>query len=344
MTLNGLPIYKMTIDEQDDITGVEFISLVDYPAIEVNWVAMSTKSLRLFSADKDKQIVTGPAMIPDLPIYRADAKLGEYYVSFTKEEIEKIARKFNREARTLAINYQHETDSHVESSVILEQWFIQDSSMDKAKALGFDLPVGTWMVTVHFSDRNFWEKEIKSGNVRGFSIEGFLNMQMNKIKESKMEKVKMAEAKTVDGVVVSTPNEGGFEVGAEVFVVDAEGNQTAAPDGEHALENGSIIVVAEGKVAEVKQPEAPVEEAEEALTEEQIEVIENALSKKFSAIEDRIKALEAANEKLSAENKALKDKFSKIPGNAGIQKNDEKPAVKPVRSLQEKLSFLKIKK
>lgn len=333
MTLNGLPIYKMTIDEQDDITGVEFISLVDYPAIEVDWVAMSANKLKLYATDREKQVVTGPAMIPDMPIYRADSKLGEYYVTFSIDEIEKISRKFNREQRTLGVNYQHEPDSQLDNCVILEQWFISDSNMDKAKALGFDLPVGTWMVTVHFSDKMFWEREIKSGNVRGFSIEGFLNMQMNKIKQSKMEKIKMAEAKTVDGILLSTPNEAGFEVGAEVFVSDADGNQTVAADGEYTLENDTVVVVAEGKVAELKQP-APVDES---LTEEQISIIENALSKKFSAIEERIKALEL-------ENQALRDKFSKIPGNAGIQKNDEKPTVKPVRSIQEKLSFLKTKK
>ena len=163
-TLNGLPVYKMTIDENDTISGVEYISLVDRPAIQVDWVAMSNQK-KLYFGDVDKQMLFGPAMIPDLPIYRVDPEIGEYYVSFTKEEIEKIFRKFNKQQRTLGINYQHQNNSQVKSAVITEQWTIMDKQNDYSNTLGFDLPIGTKMVGVYISDKEFWDKEIKSGNV-----------------------------------------------------------------------------------------------------------------------------------------------------------------------------------
>lgn len=335
-TLNGLPVYKMTIDEFDEITGVEYLSLVDQPAIAVNWVAMSENKIKLYAASEDKQIVTGPAMIPNLPIYRVDKKLGEYYVSFDASEIEKIARKFNREQRTLGINYQHQPDSQVDSAVIIEQWFINDTNVDKAKTLGFDLPPGTWMVTAHFADKEFFKKEIRGNNVRGFSIEGYLNLQMSKIKNHKMNKIKMSEINTSEGLVLTTNNEAGFVEGAEVFINDAEGNPTPAPDGQYKLDNGTEITVAEGKITAVSNTDEAPTETEQSkfeLTPEEIAVIGEALG--IPALIKRIEDLEAAKAEMSS-------KFSNLPGSttSATTKNDA-PAIKTKMSLTDKLNAMR---
>ncbi len=246
---NNLPIYKMVIDEFDTITGVDFISLVDEPAIMVDWVAMSDKINMHFSTD-DKMVITGPAMIPNVPIYRYDTK-GEYYVSFDEPEIEKIARKFNREQRTLGINFMHEENSQVENSVIIEQWFIADPENDKAKTLGFDLPKGTWMVSVHFSDVKFWNEQIKTKKVRGFSIEGYLNMlQMKTHSPMKFETAKLA---TGEEVYV----DGAIEIGSYVYtakpqtmIIDGKKSEVQYPiyDAVIELEDGTVLTCTEGKI------------------------------------------------------------------------------------------------
>lgn len=87
-----LPIYNLEINEEDQETGVNFVALVDSPAIERNWVAFNKQ--QTFIANQEKQIVSGPLMVADLPIYRQDAILGEYYAVFTKDTIEKIVNKF----------------------------------------------------------------------------------------------------------------------------------------------------------------------------------------------------------------------------------------------------------
>ena len=87
-----LPIYTLEINEDDKDTGVNFVALVDSPAIERNWVAFNKE--QKFIANEDKQIITGPLMIADLPIFRRDNILGEYYAVFTAETIEKIVNKF----------------------------------------------------------------------------------------------------------------------------------------------------------------------------------------------------------------------------------------------------------
>lgn len=198
-TYNDLPLWRMSIDESDDSeTGVEFISLVDYPAIEVDWVAMS-ESKKKYQFNKDKQTITGPVMIPNLPIYRADEIRGEYYVDFSIEDIEVIQRKFSKQQKTLAINYKHQDNSQVKDAIIIENWFITDKENDKSNSLGFDLPVGTWMSTTYIADKTFWEKEIKSGNVRGYSIEGFLNLEMSKMKNKMNMNKNLTEVKTSQG-------------------------------------------------------------------------------------------------------------------------------------------------
>lgn len=263
-TLDGLPVRYYKIDEFDNITGVEMISAVDYPAIEKNWKAFSSKTgaMKMTFADQDRQIVTGPAMIPDLPIYRADAD-GEYWGVFTSETIEQIVKKFNREKRTVNINYMHMDDSQISSAVIIEQWFIEDPENDKANALGFTgLPKGTWMVSVHFADKAFWDKEVKTGNVRGFSIEGYLNMAMKTTRPNmstkKFEKVALANGDSifVDGqIAVDT-----FVYSAvpQVMLIDGKQSQVMYPIWESVVElaDGQILTIAEGKILVIEQKEA----------------------------------------------------------------------------------------
>lgn len=344
-TLNGLPVYKMTIDENDIVTGVEYISLVDFPAIEVNWVSMNAKTLKLYAASEDKQMLYGPAMIPDLPIYRADDKLGEYYVSFDASEIEKIFKKFNKEQRTLGINYMHQENSQVKSAVITEQWTIHDKNNDYSNTLGFDLPVGTKMVGVFIEDKEFWEREVKSGNVRGFSIEGFLNLEMAKIKNKKidtiMTKIKMnAEIKTVDGAVLFTPADG-FTVDAEVYTVDADGYQTVPADGDIVLENGTTLVVVAGKITEVKEVPADMADTEPE-TEARIVALETAVADligRITALETANTEMANANEVLTAANTEMAAKFAKLPGTTSsvTTKNDNVFGTNTRMSFQDKV-------
>lgn len=103
---------------------------------------------------------------------------------------------------------------------------------------------------------------------------------------SEVVEVKMAmEGVLADGTVVATPNES-FEVGAELYVIDAEGNPQPAPDGEHTLDNGSVIVSVGGFITEVKEAEPAEEEmsadiaATIAAMDEQLTSIKNQLAEK----------------------------------------------------------------
>lgn len=164
--LDSLPVVELTIE---DITnGVTCISLVDEPAIEETWVAFS--SHMKISLSTDKQILTAPLMIPDKKILRVGENGNEFTIRFTSKTVEDMRNKFFSDELIKKISFMH-TDSKVDGFVV-ESWIINDSANDKARSLGFDLPKGTWMVSLQINDKGFWDTKVKTGEVRGFSLEG----------------------------------------------------------------------------------------------------------------------------------------------------------------------------
>lgn len=302
--MDKLPVYKIKVNTSlENKEGIDFVSLVDFPAIESNWVAFN--QVKHFRFDKEKQMLYGAILIPNKPIYRNDNGL-EYYVVFEEEEITNLVRKFQAQGKTVNLNYQHKKDSQIENAIIQEIWLT--GSNDKSKDFGFDFPVNTAMVGVYIGDKKFWNEEVKTGNVRGFSIEGWLDMEIkNKIQN--MNKQKFVSATTKSGVVVSTEAEA-FAVGVEVYTENESGEKGSVPDGEHELENGSVITVEGNKITAMT-------EAPEQVDEEMAEVIQKAVEPVTAALSAQIKEL---TEKLTA----LEVKFSNQPGQP-VKKEIAKP-------------------
>lgn len=293
-TLNGLPVFKIRISEDlSDKTGIDFISLVDFPAIESNWVAMAEKKPLKFSFSTDQKLLYGPALIPDFPIYRYDEKQGEYYVVFTKDEIQKITRKFQKQNKNLNLNYQHKPNSQVDA-VIQETWLT--GKTDKSQEFGFSLPEGSLFVVTYVEDDKFWNEQVKTGNVKGYSIEGWLDMELRKIK------YKM-EAKTKEGLTLKTADEV-LAVNSVVMTVAEDGTESATLSGEYELENGDKVTVVDGKVTAITPAQM-----DEVMTEEEI----SALSKVFE------KVLAPLNEKINA----LEAKLASMPGTPSITEGEK---------------------
>lgn len=174
--MEKIPRYELTIEDIDN--GVTCISLVDFPAIQTNWVALSESQKTAIKISlQDKQILTAPLMIPNLEIYREDENKNGYNIFFSESTIEDMRDKYFSDELIKKINFMH-TDKSVHGELV-ESWIISDANNDKAKALGFDLPKGSWMISLKIKDSDFWEKQIKTGNVKGFSLEGvFKNKQI----------------------------------------------------------------------------------------------------------------------------------------------------------------------
>lgn len=197
-TYNGLPVYEINFnDSLEANSGIDFVSIVDYPAIESNFVKLS-QSKAHFAANKDKQLLYGAILIPDKPIYRNDPQgLGEYFCVFKADTIERLVRKLQATQKTININYQHLENSQVENAVIQEIWLSGEN--DKSKDLGFDLPKGTAFIGAYIGNSKFWDDEIKTENVKGFSIEGFLDLEMSKLKKHIMSSQKFQKQTLADG-------------------------------------------------------------------------------------------------------------------------------------------------
>ena len=169
------PIFEIVVDDTTN-TGIRLLSIVNQPAIEMKGIAFSsdgaTEKNFEFQEQKDKQIIIGPAMIPNMKILRKTPDNQKYYTVFRPETIEKMVQKFNSFGSNRRINVDH--SNQMVDGYILENWIVEDMFYDKSKKYGFDVPVGTWMVTIKIEDQEFWNTQVKDLGKFGFSVEGIM--------------------------------------------------------------------------------------------------------------------------------------------------------------------------
>lgn len=181
-----MEMYEMFIDDEN-LTGVNALSIVKSPAIMTDFVALSseTQPVMLAKVDEDRQILMGPALIPDKPIKRMkDGK--EFYIYFSKDTIQKTAVNFFKNNKQNNATLEH--DKSLEGMTIFESWIVEDSKTDKAAKNGLDVPEGTWMVSMKVDDKNIWDNYVKNDKVFGFSIEGnFANRLVSGVNMSAVE-------------------------------------------------------------------------------------------------------------------------------------------------------------
>lgn len=228
--MKTLPTYDIVIDPEKLDQGVAMISLVDEPAIQVDWIKLANEGAKnlTFKATKDKQLLYGPFLIPDMLIYRFDDQLGEYYVRFRKDQIELIAEKFNNDLNGRNINFQH-SSKMVEASVV-ENWLITDGA-DKSQNFGFSLPEGTWFGAVKVKDQNFWNTSVKNNEVKGFSVEIKAELEVslhkNNPKNMTNEEINLADAPVAEKPVEEQAPVSDAPVTTDVPVAEAPELSTA---------------------------------------------------------------------------------------------------------------------
>jgi hypothetical protein len=182
-----LPVYKLDINEFDEETGIDFVSLVENAAIQKDFLAFSETPIKFAIQDEEKRIVTGAAMIADLPIYRRDEIRGEYYVVFDKESIFKIAKKWARSNQYNSVNAHHKTP--IMNGVSLFESYIIDRERGVMPPIGFEeVADGSWFVSYLIDNDDVWAK-VKSGEFKGFSVEGVFDFPEDK-EEQLIEQMK----------------------------------------------------------------------------------------------------------------------------------------------------------
>jgi len=161
-------IIEMFIDEDEELGGINAISLVENPAIESDFLMLS-KEVKLVEVDKEKRILLGAALIPDKAILRV--KEGkEYHIFFSKSTVRKGSELFLKKGHQKESTLEHATK--IEGITVVESWIVEDMEKDKSAYYGLSVPVGTWMVSMKVDNEEIYQKA-KSGEIKGFSIEGF---------------------------------------------------------------------------------------------------------------------------------------------------------------------------
>lgn len=173
--MKDLPIYKAVITE-DESLGVDFVAIVDTPAIQRDFMAFAeNKSLQRFSAQGEKQVLSGPLMIADLPIFRRSKERGEYYIVFDKQTIEAIVHRFAKQGNYSNVNLMHDNSQRLKDVFMIES-FIIDRERGINPPKGYeDLTDGSWFGSYKVDDKSVWDDFIKTGEMKGFSVEGFFS-------------------------------------------------------------------------------------------------------------------------------------------------------------------------
>lgn len=290
VTIGGIPVYDALI--LDGESGMLKISLVDDPAVMSSFQAFdNTKKLLMYEvADEEKRLVRGVIMRADFPIYRRDAQMGEYYIIYKADTIRQMAEKYLVENRQNNFNLMHEEGSDVDG-IQMVQFFIKDSSAGVSPASFEEIADGSLFGEFHITNDEVWD-EVKKGTYKGFSLEGIFDLAPEQDKDeiqeivdsldgkfkrifkhtknsktmSKLSRLKAALAKafaefgniTTDKGILAWDGDEDLKAGDAVFIEDAEGNRTPAEDGEYKTEDNKTIVVVDGKVAEITDPEAEV--------------------------------------------------------------------------------------
>lgn len=165
-----MKIFELVIDEEAELYGIDAISLVDKPAIELDFVALSKQKVQFAEVDADKRILIGPALVPDKPIYRSNGD-EEFYVYFSKATVRRASELYMKHGNQTNHTLEHEHS--VQGLTLVESWLVEDKKKDKSAYYGLDVPVGTWMVAVKVDNEAIWQEWVKEGKVKGFSIEGY---------------------------------------------------------------------------------------------------------------------------------------------------------------------------
>jgi len=185
-------VIELLIDEDELLSGIEAISIVDRPAIQEHFIALSEQTkLELAEVDKEKRILMGAALVPNKNIYRQDGD-DEYYIYFSEDTVRRASELFLMRGNQNKSTLEHEAELHGLS--VVESWIIEDEKYDKSRKYDMELPVGTWMVSMKVNNDEVWNNYVKTGLVKGFSIEGYFT---DKVNMAQLEEVSEIEANEI---------------------------------------------------------------------------------------------------------------------------------------------------
>lgn len=251
--------YEAVFDEEHN-TGVYGISLVENPAMEGLFVALNKdEKIQFKELNKEERKVVGLVLEPNKPIYRNNQG-EEYNIVFSEQTIKNLSYNFFKQNFQKNSTIEHESENKIENVTFVESWIVEDVKTDKQQLYGFNYPKGSWLAVLKIDNDEVWNDYVKTGAVKGFSIDGLLSL-----KEVKMSKNQTNKGTDIwfSGAMLTK--------GSEVFKLNGE----FLEDGNHILLTDIEIEVEKGVVKNLKSINMSKEVLEE--TQKQTTLLEKLL-------------------------------------------------------------------
>ena len=293
-----MKVYEAIFKEGEN-EGVYSLSVVENPAMEDMWIALSEhpQKIELAAVDEEKRLLLGAALIPNKRIYR-NIDGNEFEMFFTEATIEKLAHSFMKNQNNNNSSLEHELK--LEGMSVVEAWTVQDPLTDKSASYGKNYPKGTWVTMMKVDNDEMWNKA-KNGEIKGFSIDALLGLQEiqlnTNIKTESMTKQDFLDA---------------FKA---IFSVE-----------EKVEEVEKIEVVAQEVAEEVAEPTMDLNALKEALTET-LAQFSVSVDEKFEAFKveftNQLSEKDVEIETKTKEVENLKVELDKQPESAAIKSNPE---------------------
>jgi hypothetical protein len=189
-----MKLIELILDD-DEAIGVEAISVVENPAIESDFIALNNQEIKLAEINKEKRLLMGALLIPKKPIYRKSGE-DEYYIFFSEKTVAKASQLYLQNGNQSEATLEHK--DQLKDLTLVESWIVESKQKDKTALYGLDVPVGTWMGSVKVENEDVWNNYVKTGKVKGFSIEGYFADKMERPNEElkeDLEEKQLAELK-----------------------------------------------------------------------------------------------------------------------------------------------------
>ena len=355
--------------------GVFAISLVNAPATEEMFIAMAKqdKIVKFAKVDEEQRILMGLVLQPDQLIYRVDENGDEFEMFFSAETIKDFSQNFFQSGFQLNSKLEH--DETIENVTFVESWLVADPKKDKSAAYGLSYPVGSWLVSMKVDNDDIWNNYIKTGELKGFSIDGMVeleevnfksNIQMSKSNKNILALLKQIisgaeqEVEVTLGSVKSGELDIQFdgetlEVGTAVFLIADESEKVQLADGTYKIDDAGEIVVKDGlvesmsegeevvdeEVVEEVEPEAELAEEDEVI--EEVNADEESMRVIKEILDDMFKAYAESMEiKMSALDAKLETLTSEnVELKEQVVTLSAQPSVKPISSQPKQVAMTK---
>lgn len=241
--------------------GVYGISLVENPAMEGLFIALSKQEIQLKEVDKEQRILMGLVLEPNKPIYR-NQNGEEFNIVFNEETIKDLSYGFFKNNSHSNSTIEHDVKQNIQGVTFTESWIVENPDIDKSTNFGFSYPKGSWVAVMKVDSDEVWNDYVKTGKVQGFSIDAMLSL----------EEVKLSKNQTTSGLDIWF-KDSMITKGCNVQTLDGKN----LPDGKYELMTNIEIEVKDGEVlnlTEIKmsKTESFLERILLALTPKQSEI------------------------------------------------------------------------